>query len=78
MPFTLNNLWDNEGARKKKTRICRGEGSNSGKTGGYGTKGQKSRAGVRIHPAFEGGQSELTSKIPKSGFNQKKFAETLE
>jgi len=38
-------------------------------------KGQKARAGVRIHPAFEGGQSELTSKIPKIGFNQKKFAQ---
>lgn len=77
LPFTLNNIWDNEGARKKKTRIGRGEGSNSGKTGGYGTKGQKSRSGVKIHRAFEGGQSDLTCKIPKFGFNMNRFREEL-
>lgn len=53
-----------------KTRIGRGPGSGIGKRGGYGIKGQKQRTGVKIHPAFEGGQADLTCKIPKSGFNR--------
>jgi len=77
MPFTLNNLWDNDGARKLKTRIGRGQGSGLGKTGGYGMKGQKARTGVKIHPSFEGGQSDLTCRIPKSGFNRARWKEEL-
>jgi len=70
LPFTGNNLWNNDGAHKLKTRIGRGPGSGIGKRGGYGIKGQKQRTGVKIHPAFEGGQADLTCKIPKSGFNR--------
>ena len=44
----LNELFDNQGARKSKIRVGRGIGSGKGKTGGRGVKGQKARSGVRI------------------------------
>ncbi len=54
----LNELFDNQGARKSKIRVGRGIGSGKGKTGGRGVKGQKSREGVSI-AGFEGGQMPL-------------------
>ena len=64
----LNEITDNEGARKGRVRVGRGIGSGVGKTGGRGQKGQKSRSGVSIH-GFEGGQMPLHMRIPKRGFN---------
>ncbi|MEO1168901.1 MAG: 50S ribosomal protein L15 [Pseudomonadota bacterium] len=64
----LNELKDNKGARKERTRVGRGIGSGKGKTGGRGMKGQKSRSGVSIN-GFEGGQMPLHMRIPKRGFN---------
>jgi large subunit ribosomal protein L15 len=43
----LNEITDNEGATKNRKRVGRGIGSGSGKTGGRGVKGQKSRSGRR-------------------------------
>ena len=45
----LNELRDNPGATKPRKRIGRGPGSGTGKTGGRGIKGQKSRSGVAIN-----------------------------
>jgi large subunit ribosomal protein L15 len=64
----LNDIRDNEGARKGRMRIGRGIGSGKGKTGGRGQKGQKSRSGVSI-AGFEGGQMPLHMRLPKRGFN---------
>lgn len=64
----LNELKDNEGARKRKIRIGRGIGSGKGKTGGRGGKGQTARTGVRIN-GFEGGQTPIHRRLPKRGFN---------
>jgi large subunit ribosomal protein L15 len=64
----LNELRDNQGARKSKIRVGRGIGSGKGKTGGRGVKGQKSREGVSI-AGFEGGQMPLHMRLPKRGFN---------
>ena len=64
----LNELNDNKGARKLRTRVGRGIGSGKGKTGGRGMKGQKSRSGVSIN-GFEGGQMPLHMRLPKRGFN---------
>jgi len=64
----LNEIKDNEGARKGRMRIGRGIGSGKGKTGGRGQKGQKSRSGVAIK-GFEGGQMPLHMRLPKRGFN---------
>ena len=63
----LNELRDNEGARKKRVRVGRGIGSGKGKTSGRGVKGQKSRSGVAIK-GFEGGQNPLYRRLPKRGF----------
>ncbi len=63
----LNELRDNEGAVKDRTRVGRGIGSGKGKTGGRGVKGQKSRSGVAIK-GFEGGQMPLHRRLPKRGF----------
>ena len=64
----LNEIRDNEGARKSRKRVARGIGSGSGKTGGRGQKGQKSRSGVAIN-GFEGGQMPIYRRLPKRGFN---------
>lgn len=63
----LNELSDNPGATKPRKRVGRGIGSGSGKTGGRGVKGQKSRTGVAIK-GFEGGQMPLHRRLPKRGF----------
>lgn len=65
--MNLNELRDNEGASKERTRVGRGIGSGKGKTGGRGVKGQKSRSGVAIK-GFEGGQMPLHRRLPKRGF----------
>jgi large subunit ribosomal protein L15 len=73
----LNELRDNDGATKPRTRVGRGIGSGKGKTGGRGVKGQKSRSGVAIK-GFEGGQMPLHQRLPKRGFtkpNRKQYAE---
>lgn len=64
----LNELRDNDGARKGRMRVGRGIGSGKGKTAGRGQKGAKSRSGVSIN-GFEGGQMPLHMRIPKRGFN---------
>ena len=64
----LNDIRDNQGARKGRMRVGRGIGSGKGKTGGRGQKGQKSRSGVSI-AGFECGQMPLHMRIPKRGFN---------
>ena len=64
----LNEISDNPGAKKNRTRVGRGIGSGKGKTAGRGVKGQKSRTGVSIR-GFEGGQMPLHRRLPKRGFN---------
>src|SRR5262249_670008 len=69
----LHELADRPGARKKPSRIGRGIGSGTGKTGGRGGKGQTARSGVRIK-GFEGGQMPLHRRLPKRGFKNTAFA----
>jgi large subunit ribosomal protein L15 len=64
----LNDLRDNQGARKSRVRVGRGIGSGLGKTAGRGQKGAKARSGVSI-AGFEGGQMPLHMRLPKRGFN---------
>ncbi len=71
----LNELRDIDGATKTRKRVGRGIGSGTGKTGGRGVKGQKSRSGVAIK-GFEGGQMPIYRRLPKRGFTNifaKKF-----
>ncbi|MBO6789971.1 MAG: 50S ribosomal protein L15 [Dinoroseobacter sp.] len=65
----LNELRDNPGATKARKRVGRGPGSGTGKMGGRGIKGQKSRSGVAIN-GYEGGQMPLYQRLPKRGFNK--------
>ena len=69
----LNDIRDNSGARHRRLRVGRGIGSGKGKTAGRGQKGAKARSGVSI-AGFEGGQMPLHMRLPKRGFNNKKFA----
>ncbi|HPF46833.1 MAG: 50S ribosomal protein L15 [Alphaproteobacteria bacterium] len=64
----LNELANKPGSTKPRKRVGRGIGSGTGKTGGRGVKGQKSRSGVAIK-GFEGGQMPLHMRLPKRGFN---------
>jgi len=64
----LNEIRDNDGARKGRMRVGRGIGSGKGKTAGRGQKGAKARSGVSVN-GFEGGQMPLHMRIPKRGFN---------
>lgn len=68
----LNEINDNPGARKLRTRVGRGEGSGKGKTCGSGQKGQKSRTGVSLN-GYEGGQNPLYQRLPKRGFSNNAF-----
>ena len=67
----LNEITDNEGATKNRKRVGRGIGSGSGKTGGRGHKGLKSRSGGSVRPGFEGGQMPLQKRLPKYGFTSR-------
>ena len=68
----LENLCATPEAKIRK-RVGRGPGSGMGKTSTRGENGQKSRSGASISAWFEGGQSPLYRRIPKRGFNNKRF-----
>lgn len=59
---------------EKAYRKGRGVGSGNGKTSGRGHKGQNARSGGGVRPGFEGGQMPLYRRLPKRGFNNKRFA----
>jgi large subunit ribosomal protein L15 len=64
-----------DGARTKRKRVGRGDGSGHGKTAGRGTKGTRARG--TVHAFFEGGQMPLVRRVPKlKGFtppNRKRY-----
>jgi len=62
------------GKHTRRRRIGRGTGSGRGKTSGRGHKGAGSRAGATSFSLSEGGQMPLFRRLPKRGFNNKKFA----
>ena len=68
----LNEL--TSGGDAKAYRKGRGPGSGNGKTAGRGHKGQNARSGGGVRPGFEGGQMPLYRRLPKRGFNNKRFA----
>ncbi len=65
----LNEIADNPGARKLRTRVGRGIGSGLGKTAGRDGKGQTARKGG-AKAGFEGGQMPIYRRLPKRGFNK--------
>jgi large subunit ribosomal protein L15 len=70
----LNDLRAPLGAKKNRKRVGRGIGSTIGKTSTRGMGGQGARKSVGIPAYFEGGQMPLVRRIPKRGFNNKRFA----
>lgn len=70
----INELKPAAGSRPKAWRKGRGHGSGNGKTAGRGHKGQNARSGGGVRPQFEGGQMPLYRRMPKRGFNNKRFA----
>jgi large subunit ribosomal protein L15 len=58
---------------KARRRVGRGTGSGWGKTCGKGQRGAKTRSGETIVATFEGGQMPLFRRLPKRGFNNKRF-----
>lgn len=65
----LSELRPPTGARKKKKRIGRGEGSGHGGTSTHGHKGFKARSGGIVAAGYEGGQMPLQRRLPKRGFH---------
>ena len=75
--MNLHEMKYNEGARKNRKRLGRGQGSGTGKTAGKGHKGQNARSGGGVAIGFEGGQTPIYKRIPKRGFtnmNRKEYA----
>jgi large subunit ribosomal protein L15 len=65
----LNDIKPHPDSNPDRKRIGRGIGSGTGKTGGRGHKGQKSRSGGYHKVGFEGGQMPLQRRLPKVGFH---------
>lgn len=65
----LHELSPAAGSKFDSKRIGRGHGSGWGKTAGKGHKGQNARSGGGVKPGFEGGQTRMSMRIPKRGFN---------
>jgi len=76
--MNLHDLKPAEKANKNRKRRGRGGSSGLGTTSGRGNKGQKARSGGGVRPGFEGGQMPLTRRLPKRGFNNSRFAKTVE
>ncbi len=68
MAIHVGTLRPPRGAFQRRKRIGQGMGSGHGKTATRGSKGQRSRAGSRMRPGFEGGQMPLHRRLPKRGF----------
>lgn len=69
----LSQLMPRRGSTGVTKRKGRGHATGQGGTAGKGHKGQKARTGGRVRWGFEGGQTPLMRRTPKSGFNNKNF-----
>lgn len=70
MVLNLDDLRPGPGGKRRPKRVGRGYGSgHGGHESGRGTKGQGARAGVRMRPGYEGGQTPLWMRFPKRGFH---------
>lgn len=70
----IHDLKSPAGARQSRKRVGRGTSSGMGKTSTRGHKGQWARSGGGVRLGFEGGQTPLFRRLPKRGFNNKRFA----
>lgn len=70
--FTLDNL---QPSGKKRKRV--GRGGSRGGTSGRGHKGQNARSGGGVNRAFEGGQMPISRRLPKRGFTNARFKQSV-
>ncbi len=73
----LHHIKPVAGAKHRVKRLGCGESSGHGKTSCRGGKGQTARSGSSIRHGFEGGQTPLYRRIPKRGFNNKRFKQKV-
>jgi large subunit ribosomal protein L15 len=69
----LNEMRSANGSRRRAQRVGRGQGSGNGCTSGKGNNGARARRGARDKAYFEGGQTPMSRRIPKRGFNNSAF-----
>lgn len=74
----LSQLAPKVGSKHARKRVGRGRGSGLGQTAGKGHKGQLARSGGRVRRGFEGGQSPLSRRVPKFGFNNADFRRSFD
>ncbi|MFP4055932.1 MAG: 50S ribosomal protein L15 [Candidatus Brocadiia bacterium] len=72
--MNLSDVKATPSGRKPRTRKGRGRSAGKGKTCGRGHKGQRSRSGPGPGRLYEGGQMPLFRRLPKRGFNNRRFA----
>ncbi len=75
--MNLHTMKPTKGSTHKTKRLGKGESSGQGKTAGKGHKGQKARSGGGVRVGFEGGQMPIHRRLPKRGFNNKRFADKV-
>ncbi len=75
---SLNNLKPHYGSVHKRKRLGTGQGSGHGQTSTRGQKGQHATSGGTKPVGFEGGQTPLLRRIPKSGFSNVQFRQVYE
>ncbi|MFC1655554.1 50S ribosomal protein L15 [Patescibacteria group bacterium] len=63
--MNLLTLKSNKGARHRRKRVGRGNGSGMGTYSTRGMNGQNSRSGGNRRPGFEGGQTPFIQRMPK-------------
>jgi len=76
--ISLNNLKPKPGSTRKRKRLGTGQGSGHGQTSTRGQKGQHSTSGGTKPIGFEGGQTPLLRRIPKTGFSNVQFRQNYE
>src|SRR3712207_8249012 len=74
----LHNLRPNDGSKRNRKRVGRGEGSGTGKTAGRGQKGYGSRSGSKDRARFEGGQNPIHMRMRKLRGPNKKMSMPFE
>jgi large subunit ribosomal protein L15 len=76
MTIKVHHLRPAPGAKTRKTRVGRGDGSGKGKTAGRGTKGTKAR--YQVPARFEGGQMPMHRQLPKLKGFKNRFGTTYQ
>lgn len=75
---SIHHLKPKPGSTHKSKRLGTGQGSGHGQTSTRGQKGQGATSGGTKRNGFQGGQTPLMRRIPKSGFSNVQFQTVYE